>query len=124
MANRVRPIGVSKEERAELGRLRRASAVRAGVSRRANAVLLMVENVPGVEIAERTGYTPVQVSRLRRRFAEQGLDGLHDRPRSGRPREVTAKEIARVVALTLKPPPRGLTHWSARELALLGLSSS
>src|SRR5207247_9323746 len=39
---------------------------------------------PGVEIAERTGYTVVQVSRLRRRFAEYGVVGLHDRARSGR----------------------------------------
>jgi transposase len=125
MANRICPIVVSDEERAELEGLRRASAVRAGVSRRAHAVLLMDENVPGVEIAHRTGYTAVQVSRLRRRFAEEGLDSLHDRPRSGRPREVTAKKIARVVALTLKPPPRGLTHWSARELAQrTGLSHS
>ena len=53
------------------------------------------------------------------------LAGLEDRPRSGRPREVGARTIARVVALTLKPPPRGLTHWSARELAdRTGLSHS
>jgi transposase len=125
MANRVRPIVLTEDERAELERLRRASAVRAGVSRRAHAVLLMADKVSGVEIAQRTGYTPVQVSRIRRRFAEDRLGGLNDRPRSGRPREATARKIARVVALTLKPPPRGLTHWSARELAQrTGLSHS
>jgi len=32
-------------------------------------VLLMAQGLAGVEIAERTGYTVVQVSRLRRRFA-------------------------------------------------------
>lgn len=117
MANRVRPIVLSENERAELERLRRASAVRAGVSRRANAVLLMADEVPGVEIAQRTGYTSVQVSRIRRRFAAERLEGLNDRPRSGRPRQATARKIAQVVSLTLKPPPRGLTHWSARELA-------
>lgn len=125
MANRTRPIVLSEDERTELERLRRASSVRAGVSRRANAVLLMADRVSGVEIAERTGYTPVQVSRIRRRFAEERLSGLADRPRSGRPREVTARKVAQVVSLTLKPPPRGLTHWSARELAQrCGLSHS
>ena len=63
MANRVRPIVLSKDERAELERLQQALAVRAGVSRRANAVLLMADKVSGVEIAQHTGYTPVQVSR-------------------------------------------------------------
>jgi len=125
MANRTRPIVLGQEERAELERLRRAPAGRAGVSRRANAVLLMAERVPGVKIAQRTGYTAVQVSRIRRRFAEERLGGLADRPRSGRPRQASARKIAQAVALTLKPPPRCLTHWSARELARrCGLSHS
>lgn len=125
MANHVRPIVLSDEERSDLERLRRAAGVPAGLHRRARAVLLMDDEVPGVEIARRTGYTPVQISRIRRRFADERLAGLEDRPRSGRPREVSARTIARVVALTLKPPPRGLTHWSARELAdRTGLSHS
>src|SRR5437867_4458082 len=69
MANRVRPIAVSAADRRELERLQRSSAARAGLSRRARAVLLMAQGLAGVEIAERTGYTVVQVSRLRRRFA-------------------------------------------------------
>ena len=125
MANHVRPIVLSDEERSDLERLRRAAGVPAGLHRRARAVLLMADEVPGVEVARRTGYTPVQISRIRRRFADERLAGLEDRPRSGRPREVSARTIARVVALTLKPPPRGLTHWSARELAdRTGLSHS
>ena len=117
MANRVRPIAVSAADRRELERLQRSSAARAGLSRRARAVLLMAQGLAGVEIAERTGYTVVQVSRLRRRFAERGVTGLHDRPRSGRPPTITARKRAQIVALTLKPPAPGVTHWSTRELA-------
>ena len=117
MANRVRPIAVSAADRRELERLQRSSAARAGLSRRARAVLLMAQGLAGVEIAERTGYTVVQVSRLRRRFAEHGVTGLHDRPRSGRPPTITARKRAQIVALTLKPPAAGRTHWSTRDLA-------
>ncbi len=117
MANRVRTIVLDEDEREELQRLQRASSVAAGVSRRAQAVLLMADDVSGVEIARRTGYSPVQVSRIRQRFAQQRLGGVQDRPRSGRPRLATARKIAQVVALTLKPAPRGLTHWSARDMA-------
>src|SRR5882724_9557070 len=117
MANRIRPIVVSHEDRHELERLQRASSTPAGLSRRARAVLLMAQGLPGVEVAGRTGYTVVQVSRLRRRFAEHGLSGLHDRPRSGRPPTITARKRAQIVALTLKPAPAGLTHWSTRDLA-------
>src|SRR5438034_8459731 len=117
MANRVRPIAVSEADRHELERLQRAPSTPSGLSRRARAVLLMVQGMSGVEVAERVGYTVVQVSRLRRRFAEHGVAGLHDRPRSGRPPTITARKRAQIVALTLKPAAPGLTHWSTRDLA-------
>jgi len=87
------------------------------VSRRARAVLLMAGEVAGTEVARLTGYTPVQISRIRRRFAEGGLAGLTDNPRSGRPPRLSEAKGARIVAMTLKAPPEGLTHWSTRELA-------
>src|SRR5438552_3283078 len=117
MANRVRSIAVSDADRRELERLHRAPSTPAGLSRRARAVLLMAQGMSGVDIAERVGYTVVQVSRLRRRFAESGVEGLQERPRSGRPPTITARKRAQIVALTLKPPAEGLTHWSTRDLA-------
>src|SRR6266852_8728413 len=117
MANHVRPIAVSPAERAVLERLQRAPSTPAGLSRRARAVLLMAQGLSGVEIAERIGYTVVQVSRIRRRFAEGGLPGLRDRPKSGRPPTVSARKRAQIVALTLKPPGAGITHWTTRDLA-------
>jgi transposase len=41
-------------------------------------VLLTAQGRSGVEIAERIGYTVIQVSRIRRRFAEGGLAGLFE----------------------------------------------
>jgi transposase len=117
MANHARAIVLAKGDRAALERLQRCSSGPAGLSRRARVVLLMADEVSGAEVARMTGYTVVQVSRLRRRFAEEGLAGLEDKPRSGRPPVITARTRAHVVAKTLKPPGAGLTHWSARELA-------
>jgi homeodomain-containing protein len=62
------------------------------------------DNVSGAEVARMTGYTVVQVSRLRRRFAEEGLAGLQDKPRSGRPPVITARKRAQVVAKTPSRP--------------------
>ena len=117
MANHVREITVSAEARASLERLVRASTTPAGLSRRARAVLLMAEGVPGIEIATRTGYTPVQISRIRARFAAAGVAGLADRARSGRPVQLTDATRARILALTLKAPPKGVSQWSTREMA-------
>ena len=117
MANRSRAISLSDHDRDALEQLQRASSGPAGRARRARAILLLAQDLPGTEVAHRTGYTPIQISRIRRRFVETGLDGLDDRPRSGRPRTVTARKTAQIVALTLKPPPGGVTHWSSRDLA-------
>ena len=117
MANHSRPIVLGKADRAELEKIQRSSSAPAGLSRRARVVLLMADHVSGAEVARMTGYTVVQISRLRRRFAEEGLAGLEDKPRSGRPPSITARKRAQIVALTLKSPGSGLSHWSSRELA-------
>src|SRR3989304_1215406 len=46
----------------------------------------------------------------------QELERLHRAPRA-RPPMITARKRAQIVALTLKPPAPGLTHWSTRDLA-------
>lgn len=117
MAHPVTPIVVSDADRRELERVQRASSTPAGYARRVRAVLLMARGVVGVEIARVTGLHPVHVSRLRSRYAHEGLAGLQERPRSGRPPTVTAQKTARIVALTLQPPGAGRTHWSTRDLA-------
>lgn len=117
MANQARRIVLAESDRAELERLERASSSPAGLNRRARAVLLMAGDVSGAEVARLTGYTAVQVSRIRRRFAEEGIAGLADRPRSGRPPRLTEAKGPRIVALTLKAPPKGVTHWTTREMA-------
>src|SRR3989442_6899213 len=117
MANRVRPIVVSEADRHHLARLYRAPSTPAGLSRRARAVLLMAQGLPGVEIAERVGYTVVQVSRLRRRFAEHGVAGFHDRPRSGPPPTITARKPGPIVAPNPQPPAPQVNPPSTPDLA-------
>jgi transposase len=59
----------------------------------------------------------------KRRYRDEGVGGLDDRAKPGRPREIDETEI---VARTLEPPPEtlGVTHWSSRLLAAeLGISN-
>jgi transposase len=62
------------------------------------------------------GLSRPTVIKWRDRFAEPGLAGLDDEPRSGRPKRV---DDAAIIAATLDPPPErlGVTHWSTRLLA-------
>jgi transposase/DNA-binding CsgD family transcriptional regulator len=117
VARKPREFRLTEDGRRELEKLVRTPSTPAGLSRRARAVLLMAEGVSGVEIAKLVGYTVVQVSRLRRRVAEEGISGIYERPRPGRPAKITARKRAQVVALTLRKPEPGLSHWSTREVA-------
>src|SRR5437773_11857262 len=98
MANHVRPISVSPADRAALERLQRAPSTAAGLSRRARAIMLMVQGLSGVEIAARIGYTAVQVRRIRRRFAAAGLARLSHPLQSGRPPTASAPKRGQIVA--------------------------
>jgi transposase len=117
MANRPAPALVLRDgDRAELERLTRASAGAAGLAQRARIVLLAAQGVSNTAIAERVGVSRPTVISWRDRYEARGITGLRDEDRSGRPRTV---DRARVIAVTLAPPPKkyGVTHWSSRLLA-------
>src|SRR5260370_23871348 len=55
----------------------------------------------------------------RRRFAEDGLPGFADRPRSGGPRQITALDRAQICALACQLPAQTgvpLARWTGPEL--------
>lgn len=94
----------------------RSSSVRAGLAQRARIVLLAADGVANVRIAQLVGVSVPTVTAWRNRYQADGLAGLEDRDRPGRPREI---DRAKIITATLKPPPKklGVTHWSARLLA-------
>jgi transposase len=117
------PVELPAEDRAELTRWTRSPSLRAGLAQRARIVLLADEGVGTNEIVNRVGVSKPTVIAWRKRYAAEGIDGLADRRKPGRPARVD--EVA-VVLATLEPPPArlGVTHWSSRLLAdQLGISN-
>lgn len=87
---------------------------------RARIVLLAVGGARNVDIATSVGVCVDVVSKWRKRFWEQGVAGLKDRPRSGRPRTFGPEVVAGVKALACEPPEQRevpLSRWSSHELA-------
>jgi transposase len=116
------PLVLRDGDRARLESLVRSSSVRAGTVQRARIVLLAGGGIANAEIARRVGSSRQTVIDWRERYRVEGIAGLSDLARSGRPREI---DDAGVVVETLQPPPDklGVTHWSARLLAdHLGIS--
>ncbi|MFF0944859.1 IS630 family transposase [Kocuria sp. CPCC 205300] len=125
MANHpAAPLLLREGDREKLTRLVHSTSVRAGLAQRARIVLLAADGVSNTEIAEKVGATRTTVIAWRARYDEDGIEGLADHDRSGRPRRIDHRTI---VAATLRPPPKklGVTHWSSRLLATrLGIDHS
>ncbi len=110
-------IKLGEVERSELERLARGRKVWRSLSDRAHIVLLAAEGLTNVQIANALDINNLPARKWRNRFAEQGLDGLEDEPRPGRPRCIDDDAVAEVVRKTLEEKPRDATHWSTRSMA-------
>jgi transposase len=101
----------------------RGVPAQAGLAQRARIVLMAADGARTSEIVARTGASKPTVSAWKKRYAVEGLAGLHDRRKPGRPRRTGD---AAIVLATLEPPPERLAvkHWSSRLLASeLGVSN-
>src|SRR6478752_3433892 len=106
---------LSDEDRLTLETWTRSSTVSAGRVERARVVLAVADGAGTTDAARALGVSRPTVIKWRQRFAEQGIAGLDDEHRSGRPKTV---DDAAIIAATLEPPPDklGVTHWSSRLL--------
>ena len=110
-------IILSESERRELESLARRRKTAQGLARRARIVLAAADGLENKAIVERLGADANTVGKWRRRFAERGLDGLYDEPRSGAPRKIGDEQITEIIGRTLEETPADGTHWSLRSMA-------
>jgi len=110
-------IELTIPERRELESLARAHRTGQAMARRARIVLAASAGLENKAICAEVGADANTVSKWRRRFATQRLDGLLDEPRPGTPRKIGDDEIAETIRLTLETAPPGATHWSLRSMA-------
>src|SRR5215207_1849316 len=109
-------VELSEADRALLTSWTRSPTVSSGRAERARIVLAVADGTGTSDASRRLGLSRPTVIKWRDRFAVQGVAGLEDEPRSGRPKVV---DDAAIIAATLDPPPAKLavTHWSTRLLA-------
>jgi transposase len=120
VSSAARPILLTGEQRVTLRRLARALSAPHRQVLRARIVLAAACGMSNAAIAVDVGVHVDTVRKWRSRFAVQGLDGLHDRARCGRPRRFTAQVVAEVKALACELPASSdlpLARWSCLDLA-------
>ena len=86
---------------------------------RSQIILLAFDGMSAPKIAHIVDLDPVSVRSYMKRYHDEGIDGLYDRPRSGRPRTATPDYID-LALKTIRQRPRALglpfSLWSLERL--------
>jgi hypothetical protein len=111
-------VELTEEERARLLLLTHQGRAPARTVLRAHILLRASEDAFDDDTAAALHTSVNTVQRVRRRFAEAGLDrALYDRPRPGGTPKLDAKGEAQLIALACSKPPEGRTVWTMQLLA-------
>jgi len=115
----IRVTTLRRGDRALLEQWVRARTTPHRVVERARIVLASADGHGGDAICGMLGVSRPTVSRWLDRYDAEGASGLVvDRPRSGRPKQITPAAEAAIVDATLHTAaPDGGTHWSTRLMA-------
>lgn len=107
----------AEEDRKTLEVWAHSRTLEARLVERAKMILGCAEGRPISSIARDLRVRPNTVIAWRHRFEEQGIQGLHDLPRSGKPPQYGAEFRNQVLATLEEPPPSGQAAWDGPALA-------
>jgi transposase len=111
-------LELSQEDRATLERWTRAHGTPQSVARRARVILLAAAGKSNMAIARAVGVGRPTVIECRRRFSDEGPEGLtRVKPGRGRRPQISQEKVAAIIEATLHTTPPGETHWSCRSMA-------
>ncbi len=110
-------LQLDAEQRQQLEALASSRSLPHGLVTHVRIILLSADGWSNKDIAVRLQLNPMTVGLWRRRFVKQGLTGLHEELRPGRPRSIPDEKVATLIRRTLRSKPKDGTHWSCRSLA-------
>lgn len=113
----IPPLHLSGDERETLERWAGRRKTSQALAFRARLILACEGGKKNGDVAAMFCVTRPTVGKWRARFITHRLDGLLDEPRPGAPRQITDREVERVITKTLESIPKDATHWSTRSMA-------
>src|SRR6185503_5634663 len=105
-------VDLSADERETLLQLVRRGKHSSRKVTRARILLLAAEGLTDEQVVASLKTAFATVERTRKRFVEEGLGCLNERPRRGQARKLSGKQAAHLIAIACSTPPAGRAHWT------------
>jgi transposase len=110
-------VRLTDEDRDILNGLIKKGDLSVRVTKRCLVLLALDRGLTYSEVAPLVGLSYGTTRTFGERFADQGIELIRDRPRSGRPSVITPEAKAKITALACSDPGPGRSQWSLRLLA-------
>lgn len=110
-------VKLTDQDRQEIKELLSKGTLKVRVQKRAMALQLLDARKTQQEVSKIVGISHVSISKWVSRYKKEGLAMLYDKPRSGRPIELSGEDRAKVTALACSTPPEGYARWTLRLLS-------
>jgi len=117
MPRKARAIHCDALQRERVMALARSRTNEARLVERAQMIQSLLDGASVNEAAAKAHTRPNTVIVWRDRFCQAGVEGLYDRPRSGKPVRYGVEFRNRLLARLEKKPPDGLAQWDGPTLA-------
>jgi transposase len=96
------------------------TSIRCAPTRRSHARLLAIKalflGIAFETVCELHKIHPRSLQRWVRAFNRQGIDGVIEKARSGRPRKISEKKAPEIIDLLVHPEKAGHNHWTGRKI--------
>ena len=124
MARIAKRITLNEKEKKELTRIEKSGKSEARKVQRARIILACAEGLKNKEVAANLTVGVLSVAKWRKRYAADGISGLEDAPRSGKPPVMEYKVLRKSLLNKLsESPPKGYQKWDGKILSEeLGIS--
>lgn len=111
------PLLISDQDRAELESWLRSTTLKQGLVTRAKIILSLSEGQSPSIVAKAQRVSEKTLHKWKNRFLEEGIAGLEDKFRSGRPTVIDEETVKKVLKLTTERVPRESNYWSVQLMA-------
>lgn len=118
MGRVAKPVELTNQSKLKLEAIVSGRTNEARLVQRAKIILLCSQGMPIKQIAEKLDIRPNTVIDWRKRYEQEEMEGLYDKPRPGKPITYD-KTFRKAVLKTLEePPPQGQAVWDGPSIAV------